>query len=90
MPSSPPSSLYPRPQMSQCVKSGASELSCSSLINILYRGGMSGKGRLSIRNENTNAGAVPELEPVRMDRIGEVGGNDERRYSKNGLKAGLS
>jgi len=49
--SSDPSSLYPLPHKTQCVYFGTSSLTISD-NNILYKGGMSGSGRLSSRNEN--------------------------------------
>lgn len=58
IPSSLPSRRYPRPQISQCVNGSTSLLALSSCMSILYRGGMSGKGKLSIRSEKTKAGRL--------------------------------
>jgi len=57
MPSSAPSNRYPRPHINQCVNFGTSSRS-SSVINILYNGGMRSNGKLSSRNEKMMAGRL--------------------------------
>ena len=65
--------------MTQCVKLGASALSFNSPMINLYKGGMSGNGRLSIRNEKTRAVFVFAEVASRRGVRGDEGERVERR-----------
>jgi len=92
IPSSPPSNLYPLPHKIQCVISFPSPLFNSS-SNILYNGGINGRGRFKSRRENTRAGReaiAGDIEGSNNIFIGFPEGNVLVRYSRKGLKAGFS
>ena len=92
IPSSPPSNLYPLPHKIQCVISFPSP-PLSSSSNILYNGGINGRGRFKSRSENTRAGReaiAGDIDGSNNIRMGLPDGSVLVKYSKKGFRAGFS